>query len=101
MKKVTFPSVAMILLGGTFLSPVTLRAQDYPLGPGTTWTYHLHKDVGPLAHFEGEDARMAKNGAVETTVIAHVVGTEEMGENPTPALNPWARASSPILIGMR
>jgi len=79
MKKVTFPSVAMILLGGTFLSPVTLRAQDYPLGPGTTWTYHLHKDVGPLAHFEGEDARMAKNGAVETTVIAHVVGTEEIG----------------------
>jgi len=79
MKKVTFPSIAMILLGGIFLSPATLRAQDYPLALGTSWTYHLHKDVGPLAHFEGEDARMAKNGVVETTLIVHVAGTEDIG----------------------
>jgi len=82
MKRVTFPCVAMILLGCTFLSPATLRAQDYPLAPGTSWTYHLHKDVGPLAHFDGEDARMAKNGVVETTVIAHVVGTEDISGKP-------------------
>jgi hypothetical protein len=82
MKKVTLPCVAMILLGCTFLSPATLRAQDYPLAPGTTWTYHLHKDIGPLAHFGGEDARMAKNGVVETTLIAHVVGTEDVSGKP-------------------
>ncbi len=69
----------MILWVCALLPAVSLRAQDYPLTPGTTWTYHLHKDVGPLAHFEGEDARMAKNGVVETTVIAHVVGTEDIG----------------------
>ncbi len=79
MNKVTFPSVAMILFGCAFLLPATLRAQDYPLALGTSWTYHVHKDIGPLAHFEGEDARMAKNGVVETTLIAHVAGTEDIG----------------------
>jgi hypothetical protein len=78
MKKVTSPRVAMILIGCVFLSPGRVRAQDYPLALGTSWTYHLHKDVGPLAHFQGDDARMAKNGMVETTVIAHVVGTEDI-----------------------
>jgi len=79
MKKITSPCVPMILLGCAFLLPAILCAQDYPLAPGTTWTYHLHKDIGPLAHFGGEDARMAKDGVIETTLIAHVAGTEEIG----------------------
>jgi hypothetical protein len=57
---------------------ILLRAQDYPLEAGTTWTYHLRKEVGPLARFAGEDARIAKNGAVETTLICHVAGTEQI-----------------------
>jgi len=68
----------MLLSGCVLLAPLNLQAQDYPLASGTRWTYHLHKDVGPLAHFEGEDARVAKNGTVETTLVAQVAGTEEI-----------------------
>jgi len=64
---------------GTLLSAVPLRAQDYPLAPGTRWTYHLRKEVGPGVQFQGEDARIAKNGVVEMTIIAHVAGTEQIG----------------------
>jgi len=82
MKKANRPCLAMILWVCALLPAVSPRAQDYPLAPGTTWTYHLHKDIGPLAHFGGEDARMAKNGVVETTVIAHVAGTEDISGKP-------------------
>jgi hypothetical protein len=82
MKKANRPCLAMILWVCALLPAVSPRAQDYPLAPGTTWTYHLHKDIGPLAHFGGEDARMAKNGVVETTVIAHVVGSEDISGKP-------------------
>jgi|HubBroStandDraft_1064217.scaffolds.fasta_scaffold00024_60 hypothetical protein len=79
MKKVDWPCLAMIPLVTALLSTVPVRAQDYPLATGTRWTYHLRKEVGPLAHFEGDDARAAKNGVVETTMIAHVTGTEQIG----------------------
>jgi hypothetical protein len=82
MKRVNWTCLAITLLGCAFWSAVPLRAQDYPLAPGTRWTYHLRKEVGPLAHFDGEDAHVAKNGVVETTLIAHVVGTEQVSGKP-------------------
>jgi len=79
VKNLNWPCLAIISLVCVLLSAVPLRGQDYPLAPGTRWTYHLHKEVGPLAHFEGEDARLAKNGVVEITIIAHVAGTDQIG----------------------
>jgi len=78
MKKVDWSRLAIIPWVCALLSAVPLRAQDYPLAPGTRWTYHLHKEVGPLAHFEGEYARLAKNGVVEMTLVANVAGTEQI-----------------------
>jgi hypothetical protein len=81
MKKANRPCLAIIPFVCALLSAVPLRAQDYPLAPGTRWTYHLRKEVGPLAHFEGEDARLAKNEVVDITIIAHVAGTEQISGN--------------------
>ncbi len=56
-----------------------LLGQDYPLAKGTSWTYHLRKEVGPGVHFAGDDARVAKGNVVDTTLVAHVAGTDEIG----------------------
>jgi hypothetical protein len=63
---------------GPFLGN-TLLAQDYPLAAGTRWTYHLRKEVGPGVHFDGEDGRVEKNNIVETTIVAHVADTDQIG----------------------
>jgi hypothetical protein len=63
---------------GPFLE-TRLLAQDYPLAQGTRWTYHLRKEVGPGVHFAGDDARVAKGNIVDTTLVARVAGTEEIG----------------------
>jgi hypothetical protein len=64
---------------GPFLG-TPLLAQDYPLAAGTRWTYHLRKEVGPGAHFgAGVDARIAKGNIVDTTLVAHVAGTDQIG----------------------
>ena len=63
---------------GPFLG-TPLLAQDYPLTAGTRWIYHLRKEVGPGVHFAGEDARVAKNNIVDTTLVAHVAGTDQIG----------------------
>ncbi|HXM96140.1 MAG TPA: hypothetical protein VOA64_18115 [Candidatus Dormibacteraeota bacterium] len=63
---------------GPFLG-TPLLAQDYPLAAGTRWTYHLRKEVGPGVHFDGEDARVAKNNIVDTTIVAQVAGTDQIG----------------------
>jgi hypothetical protein len=63
---------------GPFLGTLLL-AQDYPLAAGTRWTYHLRKEVGPGVHFDGEDVRVAKNNIVDTTIVAHVAGTDQIG----------------------
>lgn len=79
MKQFDPRRLAIILLACALLSSVPLRAQDYPLTPGTRWTFHLRKEAGPGAHFDGEDGRVAKNNVVDTTMIAHVGGTEQIG----------------------
>src|ERR1700730_7350101 len=56
-----------------------LLGQDYPLAKGTSWTYHLRKEVGPGVHFAGDDAQVAKGNIVDTTLVAHVAGTDEIG----------------------
>jgi len=63
---------------GPFLE-TRLLGQDYPLAKGTSWTYHLRKEVGPGVHFAGDDARVAKGNLVDTTLVAHVAGTDEIG----------------------
>jgi hypothetical protein len=71
--------LAIILLACALLSAAPLRAQNYPLASGTRWTFHSRKEVGPGAHFDGEDGRVAKNNVVDTTMIAHVGGNEQIG----------------------
>jgi hypothetical protein len=63
---------------GPFLE-TRLLAQDYPLAQGTRWTYHLRKEVGAGVHFAGDDARVAKGNIVDTRLVAHVAGTDEIG----------------------
>ncbi len=79
-------SKRLLLLGTAFLAGgallgTPLMAQDYPLAAGTRWTYHLKKEVGPGAHFVGLDAQVAKGSVIETTLIVHVAGTEQIGGN--------------------
>jgi hypothetical protein len=69
--------IALLAWGPVLGTP--LLAQDYPLATGTRWTYHLRKETGPGVHFDGEDARVAKNNIVDTTLVAHVAGTEQIG----------------------
>jgi len=78
MKKLRRRWFAIIPVVCCLCAALPLRAQNYPLDPGTQWTYHLRKEVGPGVHFDGEDARLAKNGVVEMTLIAHVAGTEQI-----------------------
>ncbi len=99
MKQFDRRCLAIIPLACALLSAVPLRAQNYPLTPGTRWTFHLRKEPGPGVHFDGEDGRVAKNNVVETTVIAHVGGIEQIGEELTRALKPCARTSWQTLTG--
>jgi hypothetical protein len=66
------------LLTALAAAPPLVRAQDYPLAPGTRWTYHLRKEVAPGVQLDGEDGRVAKNNAVDVTMISHVAGTEQI-----------------------
>lgn len=75
----------LLLLGTAFLAGGTLlgtplMAQDYPLAAGTRWTYHLKKELGPGAHFVGADAQVAKGNSIDTTLIVHVAGTEQLSD---------------------
>jgi hypothetical protein len=36
-------------------------------------------EVGPGVHFDGEDGRVARNNIVDTTIVAHVADTEQIG----------------------
>jgi len=71
-------SSAIAFFACTLVSGTSLFAQDYPLAAGTRWTYHLRKEVGPGAHFVAADAPVAKGNVLETTLIVHVAGTEQI-----------------------
>jgi hypothetical protein len=36
-------------------------------------------EVGPGVHFDGEDGRVARNNIVDTTIVAHVASTDQIG----------------------
>lgn len=51
----------------------------YPLALKTRWTYHLHQELAPGAHFGEEDAKLAKGNVLDTTVVSEVSGVETLG----------------------
>jgi hypothetical protein len=56
-------------------------ALDYPLRVGTSWTYHMHQEVAPGAHFSGALAQLAHGNSLDTTLKTRVVGTERIGDS--------------------
>jgi hypothetical protein len=52
---------------------------DYPLALHTRWTYHLRRELAPGAHFEGEDAALAKGNVLEDTVVSEIAGEDRIG----------------------
>ncbi len=51
---------------------------DYPLAPGTRWTYRLHQELAPGVRFHDEDARLASGNVLESTVVAVVADVETL-----------------------
>jgi hypothetical protein len=51
----------------------------FPLALKTHWTYHLHQELAPGAHFGEEDAKLAKGNVLDTTVVSEVSGAETLG----------------------
>ena len=52
---------------------------DYPLAPGTRWTFHLHEELGPGTSFNEQDAPLAKGNALDLQVVSEVTGSEVVG----------------------
>jgi hypothetical protein len=77
MKRSRYLGIVGLLTALAAGGPMVL-AQDYPLAPGTRWTYHLRKEVAPGVQLDGEDGRVAKNNVVDVTMISHVAGTEQI-----------------------
>jgi hypothetical protein len=77
---------------------------DYPLALHTRWTYHLRRELAPGAHFEGEDAALAKGNVLEDSVVSEIAGEDRVGalsfarvENRRPRglwLTEWYRATA-------
>jgi len=59
--------------------PLPHYSPDFPLAPNTRWTYHMHSEVGQGAHFNEEDAKLAKGNSLDTTLISQVAGTDFIG----------------------
>ena len=55
---------------------------DFPLAPGTRWTYHLRQELGEGVNFGPDDAKLAKGNVLDTTVVSQVAGSEKIGTQP-------------------
>jgi hypothetical protein len=74
---------------------------DYPLALHTRWTYHLRQEVGQGVSLNNEDAKLAKDNVLETTVISEAAGVDTIGghqytrvesrRNGEPRLFEWER----------
>lgn len=77
---------------------------DYPLRVGTNWTYHMHQEATPGAHFSGVLASLAHGNTLDATLNTRVAGTERIGEiiysrvestlNGRPYMTEWFRVTA-------
>jgi len=71
-----------LLLACALLSPMPETAPpglDYPLAPGSKWTYHIHHELGEGVQFGEQDAAKATGNELDFTVVAQAAATETIG----------------------
>ncbi len=74
-----FPIVSIFLIFASAPCAAAL-APDYPLEPGTRWTFHLHQEFGPGVHPGAAIQKLMQGGdAFDATVVSRVAGVDDIG----------------------
>jgi hypothetical protein len=68
------PGCVLILLAHA--APPAPAGANFPLALHTTWTFHIHQEVGAGVHFGDALAKLAKGSSVDFVVISEVVGSD-------------------------
>jgi hypothetical protein len=71
-------SLFVLALAPIFATPAVAQV-NYPLAPGTRWTYHLHQENGPGVSFGENTAKLAKGNVLDVTAVSVASPPEAVG----------------------
>ena len=71
-------SLFVLALAPVFATPAVAQV-NYPLAPGTRWTYHLNQENGPGVRFGENSAKLAKGNVLDATAVSVAAVAEAVG----------------------